>query len=243
MPTATPELEVNGLCTILPQSECIRLQALCEPVELVMGTVLCESDQHYTHVYFPLTGFISLATTLTGHPPLEMGLIGCEGMLGATLALGVTRVPMRAIVQGSGSALRVSVAQYQQALYASPELRRVMRRYLYVLIMQLSHSLACIRFHEIEPRLARRLLMTHDRVRTDYLHLTHESLADALGVRRSGITIAAGSLQARGLIRYRRGEVMVLDRPGLEAASCECYATLIDDYDRDIGHAINAETT
>ncbi len=230
VPKAKPESVVNGLLALLPQRERARLLAACEPVELVFGTVLCEAGERYEHAYFPLTGFISLVTKLAGHRPLEMGLIGSEGMLGASLAQGTDQAPMGAVVQGAGSALRLGVVQCQKIVLSSPALQHLMHRYLYVLMKQLSQSSACLSFHEIEPRLARWLLMTHDRAHADCFHLTHEYLADMLGVRRSGITIAAGNLQSRGLIHYRRGEITVVDRAGLEAASCECYALLIDDY-------------
>lgn len=221
---------VNQLLASLPHQESARVLACCEPVDLVFGSILCESEQTLRHLYFPLTGFISLVITLRDHQPLEMGLIGNEGMLGATLVLGVNSVPMRAVVQGSGTALRISATDFRRELQECPELLRLLNRYLYVLMAQLSQTAACTHFHEIEPRLARWLLMTHDRAHADHFYLTHEYLADMLGVRRSGITVAAGALQLRGLIHYTRGEISILDRKGLEAASCECYDATIDDY-------------
>ena len=214
----------------LPSKQRKQLLNGCEPVDLVFGHVLHEASQPIRHVYFPLSGFISLVTTLDGHQPLEMGLIGNEGVLGATLALGVSQAPMRAVVQGSGSALRISSQLFRQQLLKSPALLLTLKRYLYVVMAQLSQSAACTHFHEIEPRLARWLLMTHDRAHADHFHLTHEFLADMLGVRRSGVSIAAALLQARGLISYSRGEINILDRAGLELAACECYAALQADY-------------
>ncbi|MCY1279391.1 Crp-like helix-turn-helix domain protein [compost metagenome] len=221
---------VNLLLDGLPRHERQRILHHCEPVELVFGRILCEPDRPFRHLYFPLTGFISLVATLSGHRPLELGLIGNEGMLGATLALGVALAPTRAVVQGTGSALRIGVVQLRQELRDSPRLLRALQRYLYVLMVQLSQNAACGHFHEVEPRLARWLLMTHDRAHADHFHLTHEFLADMLGVRRSGVTIAAGALQQRRLIHYSRGEITILDRRGLEAAACECYDALIADY-------------
>ncbi|MCD2450383.1 Crp/Fnr family transcriptional regulator [Methylicorpusculum oleiharenae] len=221
---------VNELLTGLPENEYSRILACSEPVELILGAILCESGQHFEHVYFPLTGFISLVKTLEGHKPLEMGLIGNEGMLGVTLVLGVNLAPMQAIVQGEGTALRISVNQFKHELSESPCLQRSLNLYLYVLLTQLSKTAACTHFHEIEPRLARWLLMTHDRVHDNHFHLTQQLLADMLGVRRSGVTIAAGALQQRKLISYIRGEITIIDRKGLEAASCECYNALEDDY-------------
>jgi len=220
----------SSLIEGLPSKQRKQLLKGCEPVELVFGNVLHEANQRIRHVYFPLSGFISLVTTLDGHPPLEMGLIGNEGMLGATLVLGIDRAPMCAVVQGSGSALRISSALFKQELLRSPALLRVLKRYLYVVMAQLSQSAACTHFHEIEPRLARWLLMTHDRAHANHFYLTHEYLAEMLGVRRSGVSIAAAALQARGLISYSRGQICILDRSGLEHATCECYVALQADY-------------
>lgn len=228
---ANPQTPVaNRLIESLPRGERSRILQSCETVERSFGTVLCEADQRYEHVYFPLTGFISLVTALSGHPPLEMGLVGNEGMLGGTLALGVPIVPLRAVVQGGGTLLRMTATQLRRELRASPALRRALNRYLYVFLAQLSQLAACAHFHDIEPRLARWLVMTADRAHADHFHLTHEYLADMLGVRRSGVTIAAGTLQLRNLIRYSRGEIHILDRKGLEAASCGCYGTLLAGY-------------
>ena len=223
---------VNRLIGSLPRKEREQILQRCEPIDLVFGEILCEPDEPFEHVYFPLSGFISLVTPMGGHQPLEMGLIGNEGMLGVTLVLGVNTVPLRALVQGSGSALRLTAVQLKRVLRDSPSLLRTLNRYLYVLMAQLSQTAACTRFHEVEERLARWLLMTHDRAHADHFHLTHEFLADMLGVRRSGITIAAGDLQKRKLISYSRGDISILDRKGLEAASCECYNAVVDDYER-----------
>jgi CRP-like cAMP-binding protein len=223
---------VNHLIAAQPQPDRNRLLESCEPVELIGGAILCETGEPLTHAYFPLVGFISLGATLRGRLPLEMGLIGNEGVLGVTLALGVATAPMRAVVQGPGTALRLSAAQLQIELNHSRPLLHTLNRYLYVLITQMSHTAACTYFHEIEPRLARWLLMAHDRAHADHFHLTHECLAELLGVRRSGVTIAAGALQQRGFIDYARGDIHILDRPGLETASCTCYDTLRADYTR-----------
>lgn len=223
---------MNRLLSSLPRVERRQFLDRCETVELAFGSVLCEADEPFRQVYFPLTSFISLVATVSGHQPLEMGLIGSEGVLGATLILGVAEAPLKAIVQGPGSALRMGVAQFQKARHDSPTLMRGLYRYLYVLMAQLSQTTACTRFHEVDARLARWLLMTHDRAHADHFHLTHQFLADMLGVRRSGITVAAGLLQQRGLIHYARGEIQILDRDGLESASCECYEAVVEDYAR-----------
>jgi hypothetical protein len=164
-----------------------------------------------------------------------MGLIGNEGMLGVTLVLGVATAPLRGVVQGEGDALRLSAVDLHAELRRSPSLTKTLNGYLYVLMAQLTQTAGCTRFHEINARLSRWLLMTHDRAHADHFHLTHQFLADMLGVQRSAVTIAAGGLQDRGLIHYTRGEITILDRPGLEGTSCECYAAVIKDYEQMFG--------
>lgn len=231
MPVPVPRL-VNRLIETLPPGAKARLLDRLQPVEMAFGVILCEAEQLLDHAYFPLSGFISLVATVGLHPPLEMGLIGNEGMLGATLVLGVPLAPLRGVVQGPGSALRMSATDLRREMKASPSLVKTLNRYLYVLSAQLAQTAGCTRFHEIEARLSRWLLMTHDRAHGDRFHLTHQFLADMLGVQRSAVTIAAGALQSRGYLRYTRGEIRILDRPGLETASCECYAAVIRDYEQ-----------
>lgn len=214
-------------------SHAVRTQLLhhCKMVELTFGDTLCEPQELLRYAYFPLTGFISLLTLVENHQPLEISLIGNEGMMGATLSLNVNAAPMRALVQGSGRALRISAAQLRRELSASTELTMRLHRYVYVVLEQLAKTAACIHFHEVAQRLARWLLMTHDRTHSATLHLTQEFLADMLGVRRSSITVAAGVLQTEKLIHYNRGEIIILDRKGLEKIACECYQTLKRDYE------------
>ena len=230
MSVVKPLRVVNRLIQGLPRTERDRVLQRCETVDLVFGGVLADPDEIVRHIYFPLQGFISLVAPMTGHQPLEMGLIGNEGMLGATLVLGVNAVPLRAVVQGSGTALRMTAPQLRRLLRDCPVLLRTINRYLYVLMAQLAQTAACTRFHEVQARLARWLLLTHDRAHADHFHLTHVFLADMLGVRRSGVTIAAGALQRQELIHYTRGEINILNRKGLEAASCECYNAVRKDY-------------
>ncbi len=232
MPINSSESVDNRLIERLPRKERHGLLAGGKLMDLAVGDILCEPDQPYRHAYFPLTGFISLVATVRGHQPLEIGMIGNEGMLGATLVLGVGNALLRGVVQGEGTALRVSVPNLRRGLRDSPGLVRALNRYLYVSVAQLSQTAACTRFHEVEARLVRWLLMTHDRVQADNFYVTHQLLADILGVRRSAVTIAAGELQRKGLVRYTRGNITVLSRPGLETASCECYAEVVDDYVR-----------
>ena len=208
----------------MPPRQRASLLALCEQVPLTLAEVLYEPGQATRHVYFPTKGFISLVAQLEGSPGLEVGMVGREGMLGAQMALGVAVTPLRALVQGPGMAWRIGAAAFRAELARSPALQRGLNRYLYVLMAQLSASAACLRFHHIDARLARWLLMSHDRAQADQFRVTHEFLAYMLGVRRVGITTAAVGLQRAGLIAYRRGALTVLDRAGLEAAACGCYA-------------------
>ena len=191
---------------------------------MVLADVLCQPGKPTRHVYFPTEGFISLITLVDGKPSLEVGMVGREGMLGAQLALGVLTSPLHALVQGPGMAWRVGTRAFRSELANSMPLQRILNRYLYVMMSQLASSAACLRFHMIGPRLARWLLMSQDRAHADSFHVTHEFLAYMLGVRRVGITGAAGGLQRGGLISYNRGELKVLDRRGLQAAACACYA-------------------
>ncbi len=214
----------NHLIELLPRSDRQRLLAACKPVQLVLSDVLCEPDQPTAHVYFPTDGFISLVTLVEGSPGVEVGMAGREGMLGAQLALGVAEAPWRALVQGEGSAWRLSAAAFKRELAQSPALQRGIKHYLYVLMAQAAGSAGCLRFHLIGQRLARWLLMSQDRAHSDSFHVTHEFLAYMLGMRRVGVTAAASAMQKEGLIAYRRGELTVLDRAGLEAAACGCYA-------------------
>lgn len=215
----------NHLIELLPRADRAHFLGICEEVELVMADVVCERGAVTRHVYFPTQGFISLVAAIDSKPILEVGMVGSEGMLGVQLVLGVVKAPLHALVQGPGVAWRVPTAPFRKELARSKALRAGLDRYLYVTMAQLASSAACLRFHQIGPRLARWLLMTQDRAHSASFHVTHEFLAYMLGVRRVGVTTAASELQRRGLIEYRRGAVTVLSRRGLEAAACSCYAT------------------
>ncbi len=226
---------VNRLLTALPRKDREQLLANCEKIELFFGQELCRSGEPIRHVYFPTGSFIYLLSPIDDSACLGMGMVGNEGMLGITLVLGVDIAPFHALVQGAGPALRMTTPAFIRQLEQSPALQQVLKRHLYVAMRQLGQTAACSRFHRVEARLARWLLMTQDRAHSDSFHVTHVSLAFILGARRVGITKAANSLHQQKLISYRRGDIMIVDRTGLEAVSCGCYQTDKAAYHRILG--------
>ena len=197
-----------------------------EPVTLNFGDVLYETGQKMQHVYFPGNSLVSLLTLVNGRMALEVGMVGREGMVGIPLALGAAVSPVRALVQGGGTAMRMKSARFSREIRKSPQLQTEVYRYANALMAQVSQTAACNRFHVVEARLARWLLMTRDRMQSKEFRLTQEFLSHMLGVRRAGVTNAAHALQKRKLIEYSRGEITILDEKGLQAASCECYAAV-----------------
>jgi CRP-like cAMP-binding protein len=222
----------NRLLDALPDQDRQQFLGYCQRVELSFSHILCEQGKPVDHAYFPLDSFISLATPVDGHASIEVGLVGNEGMLGTHLVLGVAISPLLAQVQGSGEALRIEASALQDAISQMPSLHVELNRYIYVLLCQLTRTAVCNRFHTIAARLARWLLMTQDRAHSDHFHLTHEFLAYMLGVRRAGVSTAANTLQQQGLISYRRGNITILNREGLEASACSCYGTIKTLYER-----------
>lgn len=192
-------------------------------VTLEFGEILCEPGELIRQVYFPSNAVVSLLTLVEGRIALEVGLVGREGMVGIPLVLGVDRSSVRVLVQGAGTALRMEAQPFLKVLAASRQLQRQLHRYTHALMAQVAQTAACNRFHAIEARLARWLLMTRDRAQSAGFHLTHEFLAHMLGVRRVGVTEAASGLQRKALIEYSRGNILILSHRGLEAASCACY--------------------
>lgn len=215
----------NQLLARLPPTARARLDAIGQVIDLPLSQVLAEPGAATTHVHFPIDGFVSLLAKVDNEHVIEVGMVGREGMLGIQLALGVGSEPLKALVQGPGRALRIEGMAFRHEVEATPALRSTLDRYVYVLLSQHARAAACLRFHMIEERLARWLLMSQDRALSDTFQLTQEFLAYMLGVRRSGVTVAAGELQRRHLIAYERGEMTIVDRAGLELASCSCYAS------------------
>lgn len=223
----------NGLLASLSADERARFTRMCETVKLVAGQIVGQPGTRLTHAYFPMGAVVSLSLGTAGHGDnLEVALVGREGMVGLPLLLGGTVSEVMATVTSPGQAMRIGAAALRAALLASPALAQRLQRYLLVSLAQAAQSAVCTRHHRLDKRLARWLLMAGDRVRPSQLHATHESLSTRLGVRRAGITRAATILQQGQLIAYRRGEMTLLDRKGLEAVACACYAADASSYRR-----------
>jgi CRP-like cAMP-binding protein len=221
----------NTLVDLLPRRQRLDFVNACELVELTLGEAVCHPGEVIRHVYFPTSGFISLITPPGASDSLEVGLVGREGSFGLTILLDINTSALLGLTQGDGAALRIPAEQLRRRVKDSVELRKVVHRYLYVLMAQVAQTAACGRFHLLEARLARWLLMTHDRARGDSFRITHAFLADMLGVRRAGVSTTARRLQDEELIAYTRGVVKVLDRKGLESFSCPCYQAFNEMYE------------
>lgn len=225
----------NRLLAALPTKEYKRLAVHLEQVSLPFAEVLYEPGDTIKYVYFPNAGIVSLLSTVEDRSTLEIGVIGNEGIVGISVMLGVKTSPNRALVQGEGSAMRMKAAALRKVMNANGSLQKLLYRSTHALMTQISQSAACNRFHTVEARLARWLLMTHDRMGTDEFRLTQQFLSDMLGVRRVGVTNAATSLQRNNLITYRRAQITILNRAGLEAAACKCYSIIKAEYDGFLG--------
>ncbi|WP_036165708.1 Crp/Fnr family transcriptional regulator [Massilia sp. 9096] len=217
------EHNANLLLAALPPGELASMLPALDQVQVEAGAVLCEPGDTIRHIYFPHDCLISLMAVAEGRMTLEVGQVGREGMLGATVALGHETTQVRAVVQRAGSASRIDAERLRAEFARNPSLQRVLYRYTDALLAQAIQIAVCSRYHVLEARLARSLLVTRDRLQSDKFHLTHEFLAHALGVRRVGVTKAASALQQHGLINYSRGNIEILDPVGLAATACTCY--------------------
>ena len=231
MRTANQEKMANSVLAALPGKLSRHMLGNMEQVALTAGEVLYEPGDRIKHVFFPHDSIVSLLTLVDRHKALEVGLVGREGMVGISVALDIAISPVRALVQGTGCAMRMKSALLLKELAQSHALQRELHRYTYALMAQVTQTAACNRFHVVEARLARWLLMTQDRIQSGPLQLTQEFLSHMLGVRRVGVTKAARALQKMKLISYARGNITILDRKGLEGASCSCYEIVKDMHD------------
>ena len=229
--TALPAPPLNRILAALPKDEYRRLLPNLELVPLIFGEVIYKAGDLIRHVYFPTGGILSLLAAAEERATLEVGIVGREGMVGLPVFMGVKTSRDCAVVQGAGAALRMKATVFRRECTNGGSLPVYLRRYTHSRLTQMSQGAACNRFHSIEARLARWLLMTRDRMEKDEFQLTQEFLSNMLGVRREGVTKAAGALQERNLIRYSRGTLTTLDRAGLEAASCRCYEIIKDELD------------
>ena len=227
----------NRLLDLLSPEDFKLLEPHLQPVTLEYRMPLYEPDRPIPYVYFPLSGVGSLVNTMTDGSAAEVGTIGNEGMIGVPIVLEDTVTTTSVYVQVPGAGLRMPAGQFREALNQSYSLRRIMLHYTHVLFNQVTQSAACNTFHHLEARCCRWLLMTHDRVQSEEFLLTQEFLGMMLGVRRSSVNLAAGDLKRKKLIRYSRGKVTVLDRPGLLKRACECYAINRREFDRLLGQS------
>ena len=218
----------NRLLSALPPAQYQCLEQQLDIVQLSFGEVIYEVGAPIVHVYFPNDSLISLLTQVDGHRALEVGMVGAEGMLGATLALGGQHSPMRALVQGAGTAMRLKATVFLREFKRGLSMQRSTLLYANALMSQIAQTAACNRFHDLEARLARWLLMTRDRVGSKHLHLTQDFLSAMLGVRRVSVSKAANALKVRHVINYNRGSIEIVDSCGLEALACSCYYKLED---------------
>ena len=222
----------NRLLAALPQAEWGRWLPHLEPVNMPLGKVLYESGSRLSHVYFPTTSIVSLLYVMEDGASAEIAVVGNEGIVGVSLFMGGESTPSRALVQSAGQGFRLKSDLMLQEFNRAGPVLHLLLRYTQALITQMSQTAVCNRHHSLDQQLCRWLLLSLDRLNSDQLAMTQELIANMLGVRREGVTEAAGNLQQAGLIRYQRGHITVIDRAGLEQRTCECYAVVKKEYDR-----------
>jgi CRP-like cAMP-binding protein len=225
----------NQLLSLLPEDELMRLLPHLERVSLPLGKSLSESGGVMHHVYFPLDAIVSLLCVMENGASTEIAVVGNEGIVGVSLFMGGETTPSRAIVQSAGEAYRLKGQRIKDEFYRAGVMQRLLLRYTQALLTQMAQTAVCNRHHSVDQQLCRWLLLSLDRLPSDHLIMTQELIANMLGVRREGVTESAGKLQRAGLIAYHRGHITVIDRPGLEARVCECYAVVKREYDRLLG--------
>jgi len=232
----THDYKQNALLGLLQKEELARLLPDLEKVTLTLGQSLCESGQLMSHVYFPLDSIVSLLCVMEDGASTEIAVVGHEGVVGVSLFMGGETTPSRAIVQSAGVAYRLKGKFLKYEFYRAGSMQRLMLRYTQALLTQMAQTAVCNRHHSLDKQLCRWLLLSLDRLPSNELFMTQELIANMLGVRREGVTEAAGNLQRAGLIAYNRGHITVIDRRGLEARVCECYAVVKREYDRLLNH-------
>ena len=232
----TADLRLNALLGLLTEEELIPLLPHFEKVTLALGQSLSESGTQMSHVYFPVDSIVSLLCVMEDGASTEIAVVGYEGVVGVSLFMGGETTPSRAIVQSAGQAYRLKGQLLKNEFYRAGSMQRLLLRYTQALLTQMAQTAVCNRHHSLDKQLCRWLLLSLDRLHSNELLMTHELIANMLGVRREGVTEAAGKLQRAGLICYNRGRITVIDRPGLEARVCECYAVVKNEYDRLLNH-------
>ncbi|MCA3217760.1 MAG: Crp/Fnr family transcriptional regulator [Burkholderiales bacterium] len=230
--TALDDPRQNQLLAALPEAELARWRPYLEAIDLPLGKALYESGGKLTHVVFPTTAIVSLLYVMKDGASAEIAVVGHEGIVGISLFMGGDSTPSRAVVQSAGRGFRLRAGLMMQEFDRSGPVLHLLLRYTQALITQMAQTAVCNRHHSLDQQLCRWLLLSLDRLPSDDLVMTQELIANMLGVRREGVTDAAGALQKAGLIRYRRGHITVLDRAGLERRTCECYAVVKREYDR-----------
>jgi len=225
----------NQLLAALPAEDYARLLPGLNSVTFTLGEIVYESQRRMEHVFFPTTSHVSLLYTMVDGSTAEVGLVGNEGLVGIALFMGGDTTPNQAIVQGSGEALRMSAAAMQEEFNRGGAFQQTLLRYTQALITQISQTAVCNRLHTTEQRLCRWMLMTQDRRGSDELQMTHEFISHMLGIQRGAVSVAAGHLQEKGAISYKRGRIKILSRRILEEFSCECYEVVRTEHSRLIG--------
>lgn len=230
---------MNHLLAALPADEFSRLKPSLEPVSLALGDVIYESGEQLQHIYFPTTAIISLLYIMENGSTAEIGMSGNDGLVGIALYMGGSTTPSRAVVQSAGNAFRLASRALTHEFSQGGIFQKILLRYTQSLMTQISQTAVCNRLHSVEQQLCRWLLINHDLLQSNKLIMTHDLIANMLGVRREGVSIAAGHLQEKALIRYVRGTITMLDRDALERAACECYRVVKDEYDRLLGKYVS----
>lgn len=229
----------NHLLATLPNADFLRLEPLLEPITFKLGAVLYESGDKLEHAYFATTAIFSMLYVMENGATAEIGVVGNDGVLGVSLLMGGDTTTSRAIIQGAGEAFRIKNADLQTEFARAGAFQKLMLRYMQALLTQISQTAVCNRLHSVEQQLCRWILMSHDRLDSDNLVMTHHLISNMLGVRREGVTLAAKKLAEKKLIKNVRGTIILLDRLGLEKTVCECYKVVNVEYDRLLSRGIS----